>query len=136
MTSGEHMPEAALISVVDDDRSFRESMDRLLRSLGYSVETFASGADFLSSAKIIDTGCLIVDVDMPAMTGLELYRRLVEAGRKIPTILVTGYPNDGDRDRALKDGVVAYLRKPFSEQQLTQCVRAAVESGKPQQGHH
>lgn len=123
------MPEASLISVVDDDQSFRESMDRLLRSLGYCVETFASAADFLSSAKIVETRCLIVDVHMPAMTGIELYSHLVDTGHAIPTILVTGAPNDVDRIRALKDGVAYYLPKFFDEKQLVRCVRAALQIG-------
>jgi FixJ family two-component response regulator len=81
------MPNASLLSVVDDDQFFRESMRRLMRSLGYSVEAFASAADFLASPRLIETACLIADVHMPAMTGLELHRRLIDAGYAIPTIL-------------------------------------------------
>jgi len=112
-----------LISVVDDDRFFRDSMRRLMRSLGYSSEAFASAADFLSSPCLAETACLIADVNMPAMTGIELYRRLVESKHAIPTILVTAYPNDDDRVRAENDGVLCYLRKPVDEQELTDCVR-------------
>ena len=118
-----------LVSVVEDDRFFRESMGRLMRSLGYTVEAFPSAADFLASPRLAETACLIADVHMPAMTGIELYRHLIDAGRAIPTILVTAYPNDVDRARALNDGVVCYLRKPIDEQNLMRCLRAALTSG-------
>ena len=120
-----------LVSVVEDDRFFRESMGRLMRSLGYTVEVFPSAADFLASPRLSETACLIADVHMPAMTGVELYRHLIEAGYTIPTILVTAYPDDVDRVRALNDGVVCYLRKPVDEQHLIRCLRAALESGEP-----
>jgi len=115
-----------LVSVVEDDRYHRESMGRLMRSLGYYVEAFPSAVDFLASARVAETACLIADVHMPAMTGIELYRHLIAAGRTIPTILVTAYPNDIDRARALNDGVVCYLRKPVDEQHLIQCIRAVL----------
>ena len=120
-----------LVSVVEDDDFFRDSMGRLMRSLGYTVEAFPSAADFLASPRVAETACLIADVHMPAMTGIELYRHLVDAGRSIPTILVTAYPNDVDRTRALNDGVVCYLRKPVDEKDLVGCLRAALTSGEP-----
>jgi FixJ family two-component response regulator len=124
------LPEAAmqeqLISVVEDDRFFRDSMGRLMRSLGFTVEAFPSAAEFLASPRLAETACLIADVHMPAMSGIELYRYLIEAGRAIPTILVTAYPNDVDRARALNDGVVCYLRKPIDEQNLLRCLRNAL----------
>jgi FixJ family two-component response regulator len=82
-------------------------------------------------ARLIETACLIADIHMPAMTGVELYRHLIEAGHTIPTILVTAYPDEVDRARALNDGVVCYLRKPVDEQHLMRCLRAALESGEP-----
>ena len=127
------MTKKSLVSIVEDDRFFRESMRRLMRSLGYAAEAFASAADFLASPRLGETACLITDVQMPAMTGIELYRRLVDTGRAIPTILVTAYPNDVDRARALNDGVVAYLRKPVNEQHLKDCLRAALTSGESSQ---
>jgi len=123
------MANKVLVSVVEDDRFFRESMKRLMRSLGYVAEVFPSAADFLASPRLAETACLIADVHMPAMTGIELYRRLMDAGHAIPTILVTAFPNDVDRARALKDGVLAYLRKPVDEQHLRQCLRAALRPG-------
>jgi FixJ family two-component response regulator len=123
------MTKKLLVSVVDDDQFFRESMRRLMRSLGYTVEAFASAANFLASPRLTETACLIADVQMPAMTGVELYRHLIAAGHPIPTILVTAYPNDVDRVRALNDEVVCYLRKPVDEQYLKQCLHAALTSG-------
>jgi FixJ family two-component response regulator len=123
--------EHSLISVVEDDRYFRDSMRRLLRSLGYDVEAFSSAANFLASSRLIETTCLVADVHMPAMTGVELYKYLIEAGYTIPTILVTAHPDDVERARALNDGVVCYLRKPVDEQHLIRCLRAALESGEP-----
>ena len=122
------MPNASLVSVVEDDQFFRESMTRLMRSLGYSVEAFPSAADFLASPRLVETACLIADVHMPAMTGLELYRHLIDAGYAIPTMLVTAYPDDDVRARALNDGVVCYLRKPVDEKHLMRCLRAALHS--------
>jgi FixJ family two-component response regulator len=120
------MPKASLVSVVEDDQFFRESMRRLMRSLGYSVEIFSSAADFLAPPRLVETGCLIADVQMSAMTGFELHRRLIPAGYAIPTILVTAYPDEDVRARALKDGVVCYLRKPVDEKHLMRCLRAAL----------
>jgi len=129
------LPEAALseqslISVVDDDQSFRESMRRLLKSLGYTVAAFPSAAAFLASPKFDATGCLVADVQMPQMTGVELYRHLVETGRTIPTILVTAYPDDAVEERMLTLGVECYLRKPFEEAVLIHCLRSAFARGK------
>ena len=102
-----------------------------MRSLGYTVETFPSAADFLASPRLVETACLIADVNMPAMNGLELHRRLIDAGHAIPTILVTAYPDDVVRARALNDGVVCYLRKPVDEKHLIRCLRAALMPGEP-----
>ena len=102
-----------------------------MRSLGYNVEAFSSAANFLASPRLIETTCLVADVHMPAMTGIELYKHLIEAGHTIPTILVTAYPDDGERARALNDGIVCYLRKPVAEQHLVRCLRTALESGEP-----
>jgi FixJ family two-component response regulator len=128
------MSETSLVSVVEDDPSFRDSMRRLMRSLGFNVETYSSAADFLASPRLVETACLIADVHMPGMTGVELYSHLIEAGRAIPTILVTAYPNDVDRARALADGVVCYLRKPIDEKDLRRCIRAALHSSERHEG--
>jgi FixJ family two-component response regulator len=126
------MPQAPFVSVVDDDRFHRASMRRLVTSLGYTVEDFASAADFLASPRLAETACLIADVHMPTMTGVELYRHLVNVGHAILTILVTGRPDDGERARALGDGVVCYLGKPINEERLVRCLHSALQSGEPQ----
>jgi FixJ family two-component response regulator len=125
------LPKAPLISIVEDDDLFLDSMIRLLRSLGYTVAAFSSAASFLASRSLDATACLITDINMPSMTGWELYARLVELGHKIPTILVTAYPNEAARSRALKDGIVCYLRKPFDDNDLADCVHKAIEGGEP-----
>jgi FixJ family two-component response regulator len=125
------LPKAPLISIVEDDDLFLDSMRRLLRSLGYTVEAFPSAASFLASRSLDETACLITDIHMPAMTGHELYARLTELGHKIPTILVTACPDEATRSRALKDGIVCYLRKPFDDNDLADCVHKAIEGGKP-----
>jgi CheY-like chemotaxis protein len=121
-----HMPKALLIAVVEDDWFFRDSMRSLMKSLGYTVEAFSSAADFLASPHLIETACLVADVHMPNMTGVELYKTLTDTGYTIPTILVTAYPNDADRARALNDGVVCYLRKPVDDDHLMRCLRTAL----------
>ena len=121
------MSEQSLIAIIDDDQPFRESMRRLMRSLGYAADCYSSAADFLASRRLGETACLIADVHMPAMTGVELYRHLIQAGQPIPTILVTAYPTKVERAHALNDGVVCYLRKPIDEQKLSRCLRAALK---------
>src|SRR5215831_12732542 len=129
------MMKKVLVSVVDDDQFFRESMCRLMRSLGYRVDTFSSAAEFLASPLLAETACLIADIHMPVTTGLELHRRLIDTGHAIPTILVTAFPNDVDRARALDDGAVCYLCKPVDEEHLTRCVREALSFGSsPEEG--
>ena len=128
------MAKHKLISIVEDDEPFRESMKKLMRVLGYTVETFPSAADFLASPLISATACLVTDVQMPGMTGLELHRYLVDVGHRIPTILVTAYPDEITRDRALKAGVVCYVSKPVDDEHLERCLRSALKSGKPLEG--
>jgi FixJ family two-component response regulator len=125
------MPKPTLVAVVEDDRFFRESMRRLLRSRGYRVEAFPSAADFVASPHLSETACLIADVQMPGMTGPELYRHLIASGYGIPTILVTAYADDQVRARALKDGVVCYLPKPVDEKLLLRCLDEALQSSEP-----
>jgi FixJ family two-component response regulator len=125
------MSKRNLISLVEDDQPFRESMQKLMRALGYTVEAFHSAANFLASPKLANTDCLVTDVNMPGMTGVELHRHLVEAGYAIPTILVTAYPDEVDRSRAVNDGVVCYLCKPVDDYQLESCLRSALNGGEP-----
>jgi len=120
--------ESALIAIVEDDDSVRLSVKRLLRSFGYAVEAFASAAEFLAFPHLDQIGCLISDINMPAMTGIELFRRLVDTGHPISTILITAYPDAAARTRALKDGVLCYLNKPFDDAELLRCVQMALGS--------
>ena len=121
------MREQIQISIVDDDRSVREALARLMKSHGYLVETFESAASLLGSDQRERTACLIADVQMPGMTRLELHDHLVSAGEAFPTILITAHPDENMRVRALDAGVICYLAKPFSEDDLLGCVRRAVE---------
>ena len=95
--------------------------------LGYAVEEFSSATDFLASRSLPETACLVADVHMPEMTGVELHGRLINLGYAIPTILVTAYPDDAVRDRVLKDGVVCYLGKPVDDEDLERCLRSALK---------
>lgn len=120
------MLKDSLISVVDDDQSFRDSMRRLIRSLGYSVAVFPSAAEFLASPRLSATQCLVADIHMPDMSGVELYGHLVRSGHRIPTILVTAYPDADDQRRMLDEGIECYLRKPLEEAALIACLRSAI----------
>src|SRR5262250_2565378 len=125
------MPKRKLISLVEDDQPFRESMQKLMGALGYSVEAFHSAANFLASPVLANTDCLVTDVNMPGMTGVELHRHLLGAGYAIPTILVTAYPDEAVGDQAVKDGVVCYLSKPVDDDHLERCLRSALQPGTP-----
>jgi FixJ family two-component response regulator len=120
-----------LISIVDDDEPYRESMRKLVMLLGFTVETFPSAADFLASHLLPETACLVADIHMPGMTGIELHGRLIKLGYAIPTILVTAYPDEAVKDRALKDGVFCYLSKPVDDGELEGCLRTALKRGTP-----
>ncbi len=127
------MSKPRLVSIVEDDQPFRESMKKLVKLLGYAVEAFPSPSSFLASSFVLETACLVSDVQMPGMTGVELHRHLIAAGHRIPTILVTAYPDEAVRTRALNDGVVCYLSKPVDDERLERCIRSAVETGSPLQ---
>jgi FixJ family two-component response regulator len=128
------MPKRRLISIVEDDQPFRESMIELMSSLGYTVEAFPSAESFLASPLLAETACLVADVHMPGMTGVELNRRLIHAGHQIPMILVTAYPDEVTRNRALKDGVVCYLSKPVDDEHLERCIRSVLQSERVAKG--
>ena len=117
-----------LISIIDDAESVREGIAGLMNCLGFGVKAFSTAVEFLASRELLDSSCIIADVQMPLMTGIELHNRLRALGHNIPTILVTAYPNDEARTRALAAGVVCYLRKPFDKDALIRCVRSALQS--------
>jgi FixJ family two-component response regulator len=117
-----------IISIVDDDDSARESLVDLVKSMGFIAGSFRSADEFLNSNLVNDTSCLIADVQMPEMTGLELYNCLVRSGNTIPTVLITAFPNARDSAAALQSGVNFYLIKPFSDGDLLACIRSALKS--------
>ena len=121
--------ETARVSIVDDDESVREAIRGLLRSVGIRADVFASGEEFLKSDAAKDTACLILDVRMPGMSGLELQARLAAAGYKIPLIFITAHASDREaRARALQAGAVDVLYKPFKEEVLLKHVYAALQT--------
>ena len=122
------MIEAALISIVDDDESMREALQSLLRSVGFRAETFASAEQFLQSDQIENTACLILDVRMPGMSGLELQRRLIATQCRIPIVFVTAHGDEEARSRALQEGAVEFLLKPFSEEALLNAIQVALHA--------
>jgi FixJ family two-component response regulator len=122
------MRSMALISIVDDDESIRESTKGLVRSLGYQAVTFASAEEFLQSDSVNRTACLITDVQMPGLSGIDLQRGLIAQGVRMPTIFITAFPGEESRARAMKAGALGYLSKPFSEDSLLKCLDTALGS--------
>jgi FixJ family two-component response regulator len=117
-----------LVAVVDDDESVRDAVHGVLRSVGLKVQAFSSAAEFLESGKQDQTGCLITDVQMPGMTGLELQARLVEDEQRIPIIFITAFGNARMRAQAMRAGAIEFLGKPFDDQVLLESVRAALST--------
>jgi FixJ family two-component response regulator len=115
------------ISVIDDDASVRVATDNLLGSHGYPVQTFASAEEFLQSAQFSDSSCVIADVQMPTMSGLDLLMHVRALGHKVPFIFITAFPDDGVRARALKAGAICFLAKPFAGPALIDCVETALK---------
>jgi len=119
-----------LISVVDDDESIRRTTTRLIESFGFRAAAFESADIFLRSDQLHDTACLIADVQMPGINGLELQSQLAAAGCRIPIIFITAYEDKESRRRAMQAGAVAFLGKPFSDEQLVQTIRSALRHEK------
>ena len=130
MNDNKKMNPKPLIAVVDDDSSLRESTQLLLRSAGYRTEVFASAREFLDSPRIDETACLMLDVRMPGMDGLELQRFLNEAQRQIPIIFITAHATDNEEQRARKAGAVDFLRKPVNEEKLLSAIQTALKGWK------
>ena len=121
------MSETPLISIVDDDALARDGIRELVESLGYNAVTFKSAEHFLGSDWVAETACLITDVQMPGLNGLDLRETLQSQGRHMPVILITAYPNEKHRSRALDGGAVGFLSKPFNEESLIRCLAAATK---------
>ena len=123
------MVNLPVISVVDDDDSVRESLKSLMRSVGFAVKVFASAEEFLNSDHLRDTDCLILDINLPGMNGIELHRQLRASQREMPVIFITAHGSEEEvRSRALRNGAVDYLIKPFSEDALLNAIHAALGS--------
>ena len=121
------MSNVSLISIIDDDESVRVATTALMRSLGDIVHSFASAEAFLQSADVDKSSCLIVDVQMPRMSGVELQSALLSQGRRIPMIFMTSYPENRIRSQVLRSGAVCYISKPFRAQALIECIDKALK---------
>jgi FixJ family two-component response regulator len=120
------LSQLSVISVIDDDASVRAATSKFLRSHGYTVQAFSSAEHFLQSAILSDTSCVIADVQMPGMTGLDLQTMMRAQGCRVPFIFITAFPNEMSRARALKAGATCFLSKPFAGPTLINCLRAAL----------
>lgn len=121
------MPKVPVISIVDDDESVREATKALIRSLGYATATFASAEEYLRSDRVRDTLCLITDVQMPGMSGVELQDRLIADGQRTPVIFMTAFPEEDIRARVLGAGAFGFLSKPFNDECLIDCLDEALK---------
>jgi FixJ family two-component response regulator len=117
-----------MIAIVDDDEAVRTATEALVRALGYNASKFGSAEEFLKSEKIQDTSCLITDLQMPGLSGLDLQDQLYARNLRIPIIFITGHPEDGARKRALKAGAVAFLSKPYDAEQLVGFLNKALKA--------
>lgn len=123
------MSVASVISVLDDDPYVRAAINNLLESRGYIVHTFASAEEFLSSTVSTDTSCVIADVQMPSMTGIDLLTQMRAQGSATPFIFITAFPDESVRVRALKAGAICFLGKPFATTEMMQCLDRALAAG-------
>src|SRR5262245_46830741 len=121
------LPQVPMISIVDDDVSAREAIQGLVRSVGYAAATFASVEEFLNSGRVHATSCLISDVQMPGLSGIDLQQRLLSQGLQLPVIFVTAFPDERARQHALDAGAVDFLRKPLIDEQLISCLDTALK---------
>lgn len=124
-------PVAALVAIVDDDASVRRATCRLVRSFGFEAEAFASAEDYLASGCVAKTACLILDVRMPGVDGLELQRRLADLEPRMPIVFLTACASDEEECRARRSGAVAFLRKPVGAPVLLRILRAATQPSEP-----
>ena len=129
------MPNSGqIVAIVDDDQAVGNAIEVLMRSIGLVAQAVSSGEEFLRSPELSRTGCLVVDFDMPKMSGLDLHNNLSRWGNEIPTVLITAYPSDDIRSRALQAGIICYLPKPFDESALLNCIQAALDRAKGNRG--
>jgi FixJ family two-component response regulator len=117
----------SIVMIVDDDDSIRKAVRRLMKSFGFAVETFASAEEFLGSDRLAKTSCLILDVHMPGMSGLQLQERLVAGDCAIPIVFITAFNDGRARAQALDAGAIGYLIKPFADEELLNCIHTALK---------
>ena len=117
-----------MIAIVDDDDVVREAMKSLMRSLGYNASTFGSADEFLKSEQVSNTSCLVTDLQMPGLSGIDLQDWLIARGHRIPIIFITGHPNDNVRARAMKAGAIGFLVKPVDVDQLIGCIKKVLQA--------
>jgi FixJ family two-component response regulator len=122
------MSEAPLIAIVDDDVMICEATKDLVEAFGFNACTFTSAGEFLNADCVSSTACLISDVQMPGMNGLQLHRKLLASGSRVPVIFITAFPDERIRKQALEAGAVCYLSKPFDGESLLSCIRSALGS--------
>src|SRR5579863_2187395 len=127
--------EPSVVFVVDDDVSIREALRNLFRSVGLNVRTFATAQEFLSNRQAEVLGCLVLDVRLPGLSGLDLQRQLVEANVRIPIIFITGHGDIQMSVRAMKAGAVEFLTKPFRDQDLLDAVQQAIDRDRAARAH-
>jgi FixJ family two-component response regulator len=125
------VPNDPKISIVDDDASVREALRGLLKSAGFTAEVFSSAEEILSSGRLNGTTCLILDVRMPGMSGIELQERLIASGRAVPIIFITAHADEAERARALERGAIDCLQKPFSDDALLDAISKAIGATSP-----
>ena len=125
------MAERPLVVIVDDDQSLRNATRDLLKAAGFSTAAFEDAESFLGSASRASAACLVADMRMPGMTGLEMYQALVASGERIPTVIITAHPEELTQSRARDAGITCYLSKPFAPDDLLECVREAVAKSRP-----
>ncbi len=130
------LPKVPVISIVDDDESMREAASALVRSLGFKVATFASAEDFLDSDHLDDTSCLITDVQMPGLSGVDLQSRLIADGRHMPIIGITAHPEESIRTQMLEAGAIGFLSKPFNDECLISYLETALKAGDTSHSTH
>jgi CheY-like chemotaxis protein len=124
------VPQDPFIACIDDDKSVRDAIEGFLKALGFAVQAFSSAEDFLQSSRLNQTSCLIADVKLPGMSGLQLQQRLTASGQRVPTIFITAFSDPRRRAQALGAGAICFLEKPITKDDLLTCVQLALEQGR------
>jgi FixJ family two-component response regulator len=125
-----NVPQDPLIACVDDDKSVRDAIEGFLRAFGFTVEVFSSAEEFLQSSLLKQTSCLIADVKLPGLSGLQLQEQLIASGERIPTIFITAFSDGHRRAMALAAGAIGFLEKPITKDELLACIRSALDQGR------